>query len=502
MINTNPLLGPLANNGGLTPTHLPLCNSPAIDAVPVADSTDVNGVSITTDQRGVSRPLGAGADIGAVEVGQSQTVTIPSTAGPWSTNLNPSFDYGIHNNSAPVVIDASNGVSLTPGSSVTVTYLNGTVHAGVGFPPNDGNGLPGQVTNHYTGANSNLPAFYMNPGPDVLLMELVGTFANNGVIVGNPFPIGNGPTVLTVPAGSNQLLLGINDNHYGDNSGSFNVSISSGSTTTLSVTAPNDSSASADVNCQAAVPDYLAGSTTSGGNVTLSQSPTAGTLVGLGPHPVTVTAVDSCGNSDSDSVVFTVVDNTSPSITITTPSAGATYLLNQSVAAGYSCSDCGGVASCAGPVVSGSNIDTASVGTKTFNVSATDTAGNYSTHSVSYKVTYGVRVIFDQSRAAKSGSTIPIKIQLIDANGNNVSSPAVVVHAISVIQTSRSASVLLDDAGQANPDFDFRYDSVLGSTGGYIFNLKTTGYGTGTYLLNYSIGGDPLTHTVQFQVRQ
>src|ERR1043166_2615040 len=33
MQNTNPLLGPLASNDGLTPNHLPLCNSPDIDAV-------------------------------------------------------------------------------------------------------------------------------------------------------------------------------------------------------------------------------------------------------------------------------------------------------------------------------------------------------------------------------------------------------------------------------------------------------------------------------------
>src|SRR5438067_10418276 len=65
----------------------------------------------------------------------------------------------------------------------------------------------------------------MNPGPDVLSMELVGTFANDGVIVGKPFPIGNGPTALTVPAGANQLLLGINDNRYSDNSGSFTVAL-------------------------------------------------------------------------------------------------------------------------------------------------------------------------------------------------------------------------------------------------------------------------------------
>ena len=504
MNNTNPLLGPLGDNDGPTPTHVPMCNSPAIDGVPIADSTDVNGVPITIDQRGVMRPLGAGVDIGAVEVGQSQTVTIPSTAGPWNQSLNPAFNYGVHDNGPSVVIDTSTGIAFTPGSALSVTYVSGLVQAGVGFQLNDANGLPGNVTNHYTGANSNFPAFYMNPGPDVNSMALVATFANNGLIVGNPFLIGNGPTTLTVPAGANQLLLGINDNFYGDNSGSFNVSISSGaSSTTLSVTAPADSSGSADVNCQAAIPDYLAGTTTSGGGsgVTLSQSPAAGTLVGLGPHTVTVTAVDSCG-SGSDTVVFTVIDNAPPTITISTPSNGASYLLNQSLAASYSCADCGGVASCIGPVPSGSNINTASVGMKTFTVSASDIASNSASQSVNYLITYGVRVLFDQARAAKSGSTIPIKVQLIDANGNNVSSPSVVVHAVSVTQTSSSASVLLDDAGQANPDFDFRYDSSLGGTGGYIFNLKTTGYGTGTYVLNYAVGGDPVIHTVQFQVRQ
>ena len=63
--------------------------------------------------------------------------------------------------------------------------------------------------------------------------------------------------------------------------------------------------------------------------------------------------------------------------------------------------------------------------------------------------------------------------------------------ALSVIRTSSSASVALDDAGQANPDFDFRFDPSLGGAGGYVFNLKKTGYATGAYVLNYSVGGDP-----------
>ena len=60
------LLGPLADNGGLTLTRQPLVGSDALDGVPL-DSPGVCDGSIATDQRGVGRPQGAGCDIGAVE---------------------------------------------------------------------------------------------------------------------------------------------------------------------------------------------------------------------------------------------------------------------------------------------------------------------------------------------------------------------------------------------------------------------------------------------------
>ena len=60
--STDPLLGPLADNGGPTMTHALLSGSPAIDAVPLAFCT------VTTDQRGVPRPQGPECDIGAFEV--------------------------------------------------------------------------------------------------------------------------------------------------------------------------------------------------------------------------------------------------------------------------------------------------------------------------------------------------------------------------------------------------------------------------------------------------
>jgi|GEM_PF-1775746 len=59
-------LGPLADNGGATFTHLLLPGNPAINAgnAGVCAAAPVNGV----DQRDVSRPQGAQCDIGAVEV--------------------------------------------------------------------------------------------------------------------------------------------------------------------------------------------------------------------------------------------------------------------------------------------------------------------------------------------------------------------------------------------------------------------------------------------------
>jgi uncharacterized repeat protein (TIGR01451 family) len=71
---TNPLLAPLADNGGPMPTHLPMARSPVIDAGHEGEQCPA------TDQRGVPRPQFAGCDIGAVErnpadLGISKTVT-------------------------------------------------------------------------------------------------------------------------------------------------------------------------------------------------------------------------------------------------------------------------------------------------------------------------------------------------------------------------------------------------------------------------------------------
>jgi hypothetical protein len=80
------------------------------------------------------------------------------------------------------------------------------------------------------------------------------------------------------------------------------------------------------------------------------------------------------------------IDKKASTITITAP-ASATYVFGQAVAASYTCADGGsGVGSCAGPVPSGENIDTSSLGANTFTVNARDNVGNISSLLVNYTV--------------------------------------------------------------------------------------------------------------------
>ena len=211
---------------------------------------------------------------------------------------------------------------------------------------------------------------------------------------------------------------------------------------------------------------------------------------------------DIAGNcATGGSIGGNKVDKKAPTITINAPTAG-NYLLNQAVTVNYSCNDDGGsgIANCTGTSPTGGLLDTSSVGAKIFSVSAVDNVGNSAVPSnVNYTVGFGIDVLFDQNKAHKAGSTVPVKIRLIDANGLNLSAAGIVVHAVSVVQIGSQASTIAEDSGNSNPDFDFRYDQTLG---GYIFNLQTKGYSTGTYQLNFIAANGAVIYSVRFQVRQ
>jgi hypothetical protein len=79
----------LANHGGPTKTLTLVPGSPAVDAVPTAQCTDVDGHPLATDQRGVTRPQGPACDIGAfaLEAGFTFSGFFAPVANPPALNV-------------------------------------------------------------------------------------------------------------------------------------------------------------------------------------------------------------------------------------------------------------------------------------------------------------------------------------------------------------------------------------------------------------------------------
>ena len=185
--------------------------------------------------RKVHKFLSSVALVVAIPMAAQIQVTVQGNQGPWSQSGNP--QYGLGNNAAPMVISAASGIPFVAGGTITISYVSGQVYPGACGPTcvyADANGDTGWVANNSSTGAGNYPSDYMTAYP-IYLVELVGTFAYNGIICGQaasgcsgePFAIGDGPATFTVPAGANQLLLGANDNEYADNLGSWTVSISS-----------------------------------------------------------------------------------------------------------------------------------------------------------------------------------------------------------------------------------------------------------------------------------
>jgi hypothetical protein len=108
MPNTDPLLGPLQDNGGPNWTHALLPVSPAIDA-------GDNAKCPPTDQRGFYRPIDgnddgiAVCDIGSFEYG---------SVGPWGIHLIPPYQLG---NGVPGAI-LTYTIDLVNNTDITDTY--------------------------------------------------------------------------------------------------------------------------------------------------------------------------------------------------------------------------------------------------------------------------------------------------------------------------------------------------------------------------------------------
>lgn len=109
--NVDVKLGPLANNGGATQTHLPQAGSPALDG-----GTNVNAPNV--DQRGVARPQGAAFDVGAVE--KELTPPTPTRTATATRTATPTRTPTAMHSATPTRTATTTGCSAKPPKPVLV----------------------------------------------------------------------------------------------------------------------------------------------------------------------------------------------------------------------------------------------------------------------------------------------------------------------------------------------------------------------------------------------
>ena len=159
-------------------------------------------------------------------------VVVDAKSGPWDWKkggLNKYYAYGNGRHRPPAVFKGLDGKGLVPGQILSIRYLKGRCRAwDPGYDNTNGpEGYQKTDASSYSGnSGEKLPSMYVNPSEwPTFIMALVGAFADSeGNIVGFPFEVGE-QRDLTVPAGATQLQFGLNDDLFGDNSGSFEISV-------------------------------------------------------------------------------------------------------------------------------------------------------------------------------------------------------------------------------------------------------------------------------------
>ncbi len=227
------------------------------------------------------------------------------------------------------------------------------------------------------------------------------------------------------------------------------------------------------------------------------------TIANEGATTVYYRSVDNAGNVETTKTQGINIDKTPPQIAIYTPVNESVYILNQTLIANWSAYDSlSGIASATGTVSNGLTIDTGIVGAKIFNVAAADNASNTADQNTFYIIAYNYLGILppiraDNSSIFKSGSTVPVKFRIVDANGNNVSTAVanltyqkITGDILGTVEEPFSTSAV--DSGNT-----FRYDDTDNL---YIFNLGTSGMDKGTYQLNINLD-DGTVRTVCISIK-
>ncbi len=191
----------------------------------------------------------------------TDSVTVNGTSMPWvttggascvmSSSLNTTyFSYGLQDGTCPIVVNSSNsGISFAPGGILSITYQSGlvTIDETNSSPSDNADGYaPGTPIPYLANAGPGttgtyFPSLYLGTYYPIYLGALVGVLTDSaGNLVcplGSPpcsDPVGFGfspdsatpfSVSIQIPTGATQLQLGIDDDGFSDNAGSYLVQI-------------------------------------------------------------------------------------------------------------------------------------------------------------------------------------------------------------------------------------------------------------------------------------
>lgn len=382
-------------------------------SVTVTDNCNGSG-SITITQS----PL-AGTSLG---IG-THTITINVTD-PAGNNSNCSFTVTVTDNTAPSITCPGNQTIAADNncqgflpdyttlattsdncSAVTVTQSPalGTTLTGAGtvqvvtLTATDASGNTSTCTFNVTLTDTNDPVVVscpsnQNVSANASCQFVMADYTSSMTVTDNCSPAGSivitqSPAAGATVSGTQTVTLTATDPSGNSTTCSFQVIVADNTVPTIVTCAPN-TTGNVNASCQYLLPNYTSLVTatdncTVASSLTVTQSPVAGTLVGIGTTVVTLTVSDANGNSSTCTFNVVVTDNTPP--TLTCPG-------NQTIAANATCSgvladyttmasatdNCAGVVSITQSPVAGTTLSGAGT-TQTVTLTATDANGNSST---------------------------------------------------------------------------------------------------------------------------
>ena len=291
----------VCDNGNTNGSPDPQCATGVVNVTvnAINDAPSANSQSVTTNSNTPVAITLTGNDLETLNADLVFEVTVTPAHGSLSgTGANrtytPNANYSGPDSFQFTVRDAGDGSAapLTSSAATVSITVNDTVAPVINAPAN-------VSVNTDAGATTCGAVVTATQLGTATATDNAGSVSltRSGVPSGNVFPVGT--TTITYTA-----------TDVAGNSSTATQTVTVIDNTAPTITAPAPTSVTANSSGQAMIPNVVAGTTASDncGPVTITQSPLAGTVVGVGTHTITIKATDAAGNTSTATTTFTVID--------------------------------------------------------------------------------------------------------------------------------------------------------------------------------------------------